>query len=94
MGYPDPDIRLKKEYGGVRAALEYCVSLNLNKTQAANLLGIDRATLRERARRYNVAFPDGYATRDTTLAREISRERIIAGNQNGNMGGRRRWKKV
>lgn len=89
----NPDMRIKQEYGSVKAALEYCVGMNMNKCQAAEFLGIDRSTLRERASRFKVQFPCGYATRDTTLAAEINRERMIAGNKAGTMGGRRRWAK-
>lgn len=87
----NPDLRIKQEYGSVKAALKYCVGMNMNKSQAAEFLGIDRSTLRERASRFKVQFPCGYATRDTTLASEINRERMIAGNKAGTMGGRRRW---
>ena len=85
------DDRLKSEYGGVKIALEYCVAMNMNKSQAALFLGIDRSTLRERAKRFNVTFPCGYKTRDMSLANEINGQRMTAGNRNGSTGARRRW---
>ena len=93
MGHPSPDGRIRREYGSVKAALKYCVEMRMNKGQAAEFLGIDRATLRERAARFSIEFPCGYATRDMTLTREINRERMAQGNKNGTRGGRRRWQK-
>lgn len=87
----NPDIRLKQEYGGVKAALEYCVSLGLNKLQSAKQLEIDRETLRERAKRFNIEFPNGYATRDRTLTREIRSKFMSEANRDGRMGGKVRW---
>ena len=46
MSHPNPDIRLKREFGGVKAALSYCVEMNMNKTQAAEFLGISERTVR------------------------------------------------
>ena len=89
----NPDLRLKKHYGTVKGALEYCVGMNMNKTQAAAFLEIDRGTLRERAKRFKVDFPDGYATRDLTLASEINGKRFTDGNRTGLTGGKRRWNK-
>lgn len=90
MGSVAPDFRLRKEYGSVKAALLYCVDMNMNKTQAAKFLEIDRRVLRERAKRYEVEFPCGYATRDMTLVKEVNRERVTAANYAGTMGRRRR----
>lgn len=89
-----PDIRLKKEYGSVKNALLHYASMNMNKSQTAAALGIAAKTLRERANRYNVQFPDGYATRDTSLLSELNSERMRRGNQAGTMGGRQRWKRT
>lgn len=91
MNYPNPDIRLKENFGSVKAALLYCVNMHMNQTQAAEFLEIDRKTLRERATRFKIKFPCGYKTMDRTLIREVNRERMIAGNRDGTMGGRRRW---
>lgn len=91
---PNPDIRLKQEYGGVKAALEYCVSLGLNKRQTAKQLEIDRSTLKERAKRYNIEFPDGYATRDNSLAFEVRSKQTSEFNRIGKMGGKVRWGKI
>jgi hypothetical protein len=90
MGSVAPDFRLRQEYGSVKAALLYCVDMNMNKTQAAKFLGIDRRVLRERANRLRVDFPCGYATRDLTLPNEINRKRLIEANHNGTMGKRRK----
>lgn len=90
MGSVSPDFRLRKEYGSVKKALLYCVEMSMNKTQAAKFLDIDRKVLRERANRYEVEFPCGYATRDTALMKEVNRERITAANYAGTMGRRRR----
>jgi hypothetical protein len=89
MGSVAPDFRLREEYGSTKKALEYCVKMNMNKTQAAEFLGIDRKVLRERADRFCVEFPCGYKTRDMTLTKEINRERMIRCNHNGTMGKRR-----
>jgi hypothetical protein len=75
MGHPSPDQTFKKQYGGVKSALLYCVEMNMNKSQAAAFLGIARKTLRERASLFNVKFPDGYATRDDRLMREVNSKR-------------------
>lgn len=91
MSYPNPDIRLKQEYGGVKAALEYCVSLGLNKRQTAKQLEIDRSTLKERVKRFNIEFPSGYATRDKALTREIRSKYMSEANRDGRMGGKKRW---
>ena len=91
MSHPNPDPRLKKEYGGVKKALEYCAAMNMNKTQAAAFLRIGRNTLRERAARLKVSFPCGYRTRDMTLAKEINGARFAKGNREGITGGKRRW---
>lgn len=87
-----PDQRLKESFGSVRSALEYCVDLNMNKSQSARFLGIDRSTLRERATRYHVIFPNGYATRDKTLLREVNSKRVAKMNKEGKMGRKRRKK--
>lgn len=89
----NPDTRLKSEYGSIKKALQYCVDLQMNKTQSAEFLGIDRKTLRNRAERFSVTFPCGYATQDRTLSNEINSQRMTLGNQSGTMGGRRRWGK-
>lgn len=94
MSHPNPDIRLKREYGSVKDALIYCVSLGLNKAQSARQLSIAVKTLRDRANRLKVTFPDGYATMDRTLISEVNREYMRNGNRNGTMGGRQRWGKV
>lgn len=82
----EPDDRLKVEYRSVKKALEYCVLLNMNKKQSAEFLGIDRATLKARAKRFNITFPDGYATRNTDLLKEVQRERVTKANRLGLMG--------
>lgn len=89
-----PDQRMKADYGGIKKALDYCVELGMNKFQSARHLEIDIKTLRNRAGRFDVTFPCGYATRDTTLMIEVNRTRLIAANKAGTMGGRVRWNKV
>lgn len=91
MSYPNPDPRLKAEYGGVKAALLYCVELGLNKRQTAKQLEIDRSTLKERAKRFNIEFPNGYKTRDNSLATEVRREWMAEANRTGKTGGKVRW---
>ena len=90
MGSVAPDFRLRKEYGSVKAALLYCVEMNMNKKQSADFLNIDIRVLRNRAARHRIDFPCGYATRDMTLTNEVNRERVIAANRAGTMGRRRR----
>jgi hypothetical protein len=87
-----PDARLREEYGSVKSALLHYAGMNMNKAQTAAAMGIAVKTLRERASRFNVQFPDGYATRDTSLQSEVASDRMRRGNQTGTMGGRQRWK--
>ena len=82
----NPDARLKKEYGGVKAALIYCVDMGLNKAQSAQQLNIDISTLRNRADRFKISFPDPYLTRDMTLTKEVNRENAIRRNKNRTFG--------
>ncbi len=78
--------RLRAEYGGAKAAMLYCLDLNMNIAQAAKQLGVSHHKISSMRDRYGMTFPNGYKTRDMTATIEAARERVTRANLAGTMG--------